>query len=446
MRVLWLTQTQLPAATGESSMIFGGWHEGLRSALEEYEQDVELGIVSWGSVQHEPFQRGNATYFSLHVPPSSGRVRRAARAWWMTEAVPLDAVEEAAALARRFHPDIVHVHGTEHFLGLAALQLPFPSAATLQGIASVYERFVLDGFSCSEVARSVLTRDFVRGTSPLHAYAHMRHRARVERRIVNGLSYFMGQTDWDRDVLKLLNPSAVYFHTECIMQRDFYEHSWRQPERPWKTIYCTSGVAPYKGLEMLIEAVMLLRDGGYTDVRLRVSGPIRNSMMWSSLARLARRRGVENHITWLGPLPASGLIEELEGADLYVLPSHIENQPNSLLEAMLLGVPCVAASVGGVAELVDHGVSGLVYHDSDPFALAAAIARLLDKPDLARSLGETARSQAHSRYDREAVAHRTREIYQQMLALASGTRGVGARKGNTTTPASGSERQEEQLA
>jgi glycosyltransferase involved in cell wall biosynthesis len=431
MRVLWLTQTQLPAATREPSMIFGGWHEGLRSALEEYEPSMELGIVSWGPVQHEPFQRGNATYFSLHAPPANSRVRRVTQAWRMSAASPR-AIEEAAAIARRFRPDIVHIHGTEHFLGLAALRLPFPAVATLQGIATAYERFVLDGFSWSEVIRCVATRDFVRGTSPVHAYAHMRRRAQVERQIVSGLSYFMGQTDWDRDVLKLLNPSAVYFRTECIMQRDFYEDGWRQPERPWRTIYCTSGAAPYKGLEMLIEAVALLRAGSHADVRLRVAGPIPNSMMWATLVRLARRRGVEGLLTWLGPLPASELVVELKGADVYVLPSHIENQPNSLLEAMLLGVPCVAASVGGVAELVEHGVSGLVYHDSDPFALASAIARVLDDPEFARSLGATALSQAHARYEREAVAHRTRDIYQQILTLAASARSVAAQQEDTT--------------
>ena len=169
MRVLWLTQHQLPAATGQSAMIFGGWLEGLRSALEEYEPGIELGIISSGARRHAPFERGNATYFSLFDPPARGRIGRAARAWREAAASSLETVEEAAAIASRFRPDIVHIHGTEHSLGLAALRLPFASVATLQGIATVYERFVLDGFSCVDVARSVVTRDFVRGTSPLHA-------------------------------------------------------------------------------------------------------------------------------------------------------------------------------------------------------------------------------------------------------------------------------------
>ena len=159
MRVLWLTQAQLPAVTGESSMIFGGWHEGLRSALEEFEPEVELGIVSLGAVRHKPLRVGNATYFSLHQPHGGGRARRAARAWWGNGIVPRRTIREAAAVGGRFRPDIVHIHGTEHFLGLAALQLQLPSVATLQGIASVYERFVLDGFSCPEVVRSMFARN-----------------------------------------------------------------------------------------------------------------------------------------------------------------------------------------------------------------------------------------------------------------------------------------------
>jgi glycosyltransferase involved in cell wall biosynthesis len=423
MRVLWLTQSQLPAATGQASMVFGGWHEGLRSALEEHEPDIELGIVSLGAILHEPRRAGNATYYSLHYARGGGRARRAARTWWHSFMLPRGVVDEAAEIGRRFAPDLVHVHGTEHYLGLAALQVEAPAVATLQGIANVYDRFVLDGFTCPEVIRSIFTRDFLRGTGIVHGQISMHHRAQVESRIIGHLSSFIGQTDWDRDVLRLLKPSATYYHSECLMQQAFYEHVWRRPEGPEKTIYCTSGAAPYKGLEMMIEAVALLRKAGYRHVRLRIAGPIPDSNMWAPLARRASRSHVTDAITWLGPLGADGLVGELQTSDVYVLPSHIENQPNSLLEAMLLGVPCVAAAVGGVAELVEHGRSGLVFHDSDAFALAAAVARLLDDPDYACSMGEAARDQAHARYGREQVAHRTRQIYDDVISAASGQNG-----------------------
>jgi glycosyltransferase involved in cell wall biosynthesis len=414
---------QLPAATGDSGMIFGGWLEGLRSALEEYVPDVELGIASLGSVDHAPFEQGNATYFALPMPPAEGRLGRALQAWRMSSVLQPQLVEEAVSIAGRFGPDVVHVHGTEHFLGLAALGTPTPAVATLQGIANVYQRFVLDGYTFGEVVGSVATRDFIRGASPLHSQESMRRRARVEARIVSGLHHFMGQTDWDRDVLKLLNPSATYYHTECIMQTAFYGGVWAPPRNDRRTIFCTSGAAPYKGVEMLIEALALLRGAGHGDVVLRIAGPIPESMMWAPLSRLARRRGVQDAISWLGSLPADDLVDQLLHADVFVLPSHIENQPNSLLEAMLVGVPCVAAMVGGVAELVEHGVSGLVYHDSDAFALAASVGRMFDDPEAAARMGRLARRRSQKRFDRESIAIRTRDVYEMVAASRAGGAG-----------------------
>jgi len=424
MRVLWLTQLQLPAATGDSSMLLGGWLEGLRAALEHYEKDVELGIVSSGGVRHRPFESGNATYYSLGEPSADTRIQRIARGWRATAAVPRGPVEEAVAVARRFAPDIVHIHGTEHFLGLAASHLRAPCVATLQGIATVCERFMFDAWPLSEIGRSVFTREFVRASSPLHAYVQMRVRAQVERKIIEELRYVIGQTDWDREVARLLNPSATYFDCPRALQAAFYETEWHGHATPETTLYCTSSPSPYKGVETLLEAVHLLVEAGYDRVRLRIGGGFPGSYMWPMLTRLTRRRRLEGTVTWLGPLDARQIASELRNATLYVLPSHIENESNALIEAMLAGVPCVAAAVGGVPSVVRQGVDGVLYHDSDPFALAAAIAGLLDDPDLARSLGTNARARAHARFDRETAAHRTREIYEQIIAASSGVAGV----------------------
>ena len=92
-----------------------------------------------------------------------------------------------------------------------------------------------------------------------------------------------------------------------------------------------------------------------------------------------------------------------------MLPSHIENESNALIEAMLVGAPSVAAAVGGVPSVVRDGVDAVLYHDSDPFALAGAVGGVLGDPALARRMGEVARERAHATFDRAAVAHRTRE-------------------------------------
>jgi len=396
-------------------MTAAGWLEGLRWALEQYEPDVELGICSWGHSFHEPFTRDNATYFALNAHRPRTRGERMVEAW-RCRLVPPEAVTDAASVTRRFRPDIVHVHGTEHPLGLAALRLPFPAVATLQGIASAIERFVLEPVPDSEILRGLATRNFLRGDSYLHWSVRMKRAAATERTVVGGLHHFMGQTSWDRNVLRVLNPSAKYYTCPRALQPDYYRARWRGISGAGTTIFCTSGPAPYKGIETLLEGFALLRDAGYKGIRLRVAGRIPGSILWPMVERIVRRRHLEGLVTWLGRLAAAELAAELAQASMFVLPSHIENESNALIEAMLIGLPCVAAAVGGVPSVLCDGEDGLLYNDSDPFSLAGSLACLLDEPALAVSLAAGAYDRARTGWSAEVAAHRVKAVYEEIVA------------------------------
>jgi glycosyltransferase involved in cell wall biosynthesis len=409
---------QLPAVTGDPAMTAAGWLEGLRWALEKYEPEIELGICSWGPVVHEPFCRGNATYFSLRGPRPRTRLQRIEKAWKLFM-VPPDAVDDAVHVMHGFDPDVVHVQGTEHPLGLAALRVPYPAVATLQGIVNAIQPFVLDHVPHSEIARGVPTREFIRGDSYIHTYLRMKRSAALERTIVRGLHRFIGQTPWDRGVLRLLNPSAEYHECPRVLQSTYYDRRWQGPPAGTSTIFCTSGPGPYKGLETLMEGMGLLRDAGFHDVRLTVAGDITDSFVWPMLSRLIKRRRLENMVVWSGALTADRLAVELERSSLFVLPSHIENESNALIEAMLAGIPCVASSVGGVPSVLRDGIDGILYHDSDPFALAGALARLIDDPQLARRLGCSARERAQARYAPDVGARSVKAVYEQIIHPSS---------------------------
>ena len=414
MRVLWLTPAQLPAVAGESPMVGGGWLEGLRDALERFEPGIELGVASRGPALRRPLKRGNATYFAVG-PWGRSQWQSMADAWRLSS-VQQETIADALRVIESFRPDLIHVHGTEHELGFAALRAGLPAVATLQGLATVCEHFMFDAVTLPEVVRNTATRSFVEGNGLLPNYYSMRRRAVDERAIIRGLDCFMGQTEWDRTVLELLHPAATYFHTECVVRSPFYQEQWSPPDNPQQTIFCTGGAAPYKGLETLLAALGILRTAGKRGLRLRVAGTVRGSPVWPALSGIVARSGTGDQVAWLGPLPAADLVSELKRADVFVLPSHIENQPNSLIEAMLLGVPSVAAAVGGVPELVTNAVSGLLYHDREPFALAGALTRLLGDRDYARALGREARRVARERHDPETIAHRTSAVYDAVLA------------------------------
>ena len=116
--------------------------------------------------------------------------------------------------------------------------------------------------------------------------------------------------------------------------------------------------------------------------------------IWRWIERRVKRSGLESDITWLGSLDADAIVTELKAASVYVLPSHIENSPNSLAEAMLAGTPCIASRVGGVPSMLRDGVEGVLFPDSDAHALAAIVHTLTTSPALAERLSENARTTA----------------------------------------------------
>lgn len=229
-------------------------------------------------------------------------------------------------------------------------------------------------------------------------------------------SDFTGRTDWDRDVVSVVNPQARYHHVEEVLRPEFYGHEWRSVADGPFVIYTTGGGAPYKGLVNLLEAVSLLRAASRRDVRLRVGGAVQGSQMGPIVQRAARRFRVQDAVTWLGSLAPAAIVSELLGAGVYTHPSVADNSPNSLAEAMLVGVPCVASAAGGIPSLLRDGDDGLLCASNDVYSLAGRLAEIEADAGLAARLGGAARVRAQQRHDPQAIAKATLGVYSDAVA------------------------------
>jgi N-acetyl-alpha-D-glucosaminyl L-malate synthase BshA len=129
---------------------------------------------------------------------------------------------------------------------------------------------------------------------------------------------------------------------------------------------------------------------------------------------LARELGLGERVTFLGERDA--LPELLAPACVFVLTSRSESFGLSALEAMSCGTPVVATQAGGVGEVVEHGVSGLLSGVDDLDGFAANLAALLFDPQRARAMGLVARQQAVERFARERIVERYVELYRRVLA------------------------------
>jgi glycogen(starch) synthase len=164
-------------------------------------------------------------------------------------------------------------------------------------------------------------------------------------------------------------------------------------------------LARQKGVGTLVAATALLEDPD-AQILLVGDGPERNS-----LERQARRLGAADRVHFLGCFAHDRLPAALAHADLLVLPSLYEELGTVLLEAMYVGLPIVASNTGGIPDVVEDGVSGLLVEPGDPKTLARTIDRILADRGLARRLSKEARERGKD-YDWEVLAERVLRVYR----------------------------------
>ena len=133
------------------------------------------------------------------------------------------------------------------------------------------------------------------------------------------------------------------------------------------------------------------------------------------LKKLIRKYHLEKQVVWLGCLSEADMRAALLQSSIFVMPSSLENSPNSLGEAMLLGMPCIATDAGGTAGMLAYGKEGILYAPEDVPALTAAILSLLDDPAKARRYDDAARERALVTHDAVRNGQAMLKIYRTIL-------------------------------
>jgi glycosyltransferase involved in cell wall biosynthesis len=165
-----------------------------------------------------------------------------------------------------------------------------------------------------------------------------------------------------------------------------------------------------KGVGHLISAFeRLCSSAGDAWILIVGDGPAKEE-----LEAQAERLGVRPRVFFVGPQPHADVRNWLQAADVFVLPSRKEGLPNSILEAMAAGLPVVATDVGGIGEAVTRSCGRLVPYSDVP-ALAEALRRLIDSPELRSSQGQAARSRAVETFGWAASAARLIGVYRSVL-------------------------------
>ncbi|MBP3684220.1 MAG: glycosyltransferase family 4 protein [Oscillospiraceae bacterium] len=329
---------------------------------------------------------------------------------------------------RSFQPDVIHSWGVEYDHALAMVNAAEKEGminrmvASIQGLCGFLAEHYTDGIPEKAVNHSTF-RDLVRKDNIRQQQEKFRLRGQLEARAVGKLQHVIGRTLWDHARALELNPNINYHFCNETLRQCFYEGQWKYDICRKHSVFASSCSYPIKGFHYLLEAMAEVRKV-YPDAVITVTGrsylPARGKNLLRQggyeayLAKLTKRYHLEDAVQFLGDLSAEDMKRAFLDTNVFVLPSTLENSPNSLGEAMLLGVPCVAADVGGVRDMLADSTEGRIYEPGQVDQLAKHILELFSQEDKAARLGSAARDHARITHDPEKNLRDLINIYDEI--------------------------------
>lgn len=214
----------------------------------------------------------------------------------------------------------------------------------------------------------------------------------------------------DKLQIKLLFPHAAGCVYQTREQREFFKPYLQENSRvilnpinekyirladpdyehQEKVVVQSSRLADFKNQEMLVRAFLRVHEL-HPDWSLKIYGPDAGDGTKEKLEEIIREHKAEDWIHLMGG--TSHLEEVIPKASIYTLPSNYEGMPNALMEAMAMGMPCISTDcpAGAPGVLIQSGENGLLIPVGDEAAMAAAIQKLIEDPELRKRLGKKAR-------------------------------------------------------
>jgi glycosyltransferase involved in cell wall biosynthesis len=317
-----------------------------------------------------------------------------------------------------FCPDVVHIYGSEYPISLAYVRGCGNNNVilSLQGIPSKYTRYFYSGMSIRNILRSFPL---------LLQKRRFDSNNRNEVELLSKVRYFEGRSEWDYSMVWSYNVNLKYYFCSRTLRNSFYEHQWDIAQIQRHSIFLSQAQYPIKGFHEVIKALpYIIRI--YGDVKVIVAGdsPIQRNGLREYIKYLGYGRylkdliakyGLADHIEFVGNQSEEQICERYKSAHVFVCPSSIENVPNSLAEAQMLGVPSIASFVGGNNSLVEHGKTGFLYRFEEPEVLAKYICEIFGNDDLALKLSKAGRECALKRHDKKNNISTLIDMYKDII-------------------------------
>jgi glycosyltransferase involved in cell wall biosynthesis len=411
MKILWITNTLFPDVCKKLNIaepVINGWLIGGLKNLNIYNKNLTFAVATL--YNGRDFQLLNINNISYYLIPR-GKSNKT-----YDKKIEI----HFCKIKKQFSPNIIHIHGTE-YPGLLAYVKACGNESvivSLQGIISSIEQYYFGNISKLKLFLGTTLRDIFRNDTIFKQKKSLRYRSKYEIELLKSVNYIIGRTLWDKSQTQAINPSAQYLKCNETLRDEFYTgETWELENCDKYTIFLSQGYYPIKGLHQIIRALPLIIKQ-YPNTRIYIAGNNFFSKPWWRLhgyakyiLDLIKKRRLNDKVIFLGQLSPQEMKKRYLKSNVFVCPSAIENSPNSIGEAQILGVPCVASNVGGISDMIEDGVTGFLFRFEEYEILAKKICEIFEDIDLANKLSINGRITASERHNKVNNAKMLNDIY-----------------------------------
>lgn len=418
MRVLWFSVSpSLYSDNGNNQGL--GWIASLERIVR-MDKDITLGIAFEYGDEVFKVEQESVTYYPMNVFHDRKDIENRHYHVDIEERLFMP---YCLRVIDDFKPDVIQVFGSEWCFGLIQEYTDIPVVIHIQGSMPPYQNAMFPpGYSWWEEHAQIPWWNFRwRNRHTLWRKRNLEVVTREER-ILRGGKHFMGRTDWDYALSRLYAPESNYYKCWEALRPVFIKGTvqWQPDKNRKKYIIVSTGPSRLKGMDVILKTARLLKENSDIDFEWRIIGATP-----AYLSEHEHKWGIDsmkNNVRPLGVLDGDAVCRELLDCDLYVLPTYIDNSPNSVCEAMCLGVPVVSTLTGGLPSLIKNYRTGELVPCNDPYTLAFTLRTLLADVDKRMQYGWAAREIALQRHNPEAILNTIKTVYKEILNNKSDVR------------------------
>jgi glycosyltransferase involved in cell wall biosynthesis len=390
----------------------GGWIPALEKIMKK-QSDIQLGIAfEYNSEKFKDYIDG-VVYYPINVclTPYQKRIQKKT-----AKNIERLIIPECIKIIEDFKPDLIQCFGSEWCFGLVALYTKVPVIIHMQGSMPSYCNALYPPrySKYSKMLYDVMHFHFKSAFWNLFTEEKYREEAEREIRIIKANRYFFGRTEWDFSLTKLFSPNRVYFKCWEALRDPFVNSidRWKLKNRKKIILLTVGNDSLWKGRDVILKTARIL--SSYTDFQFcwKVIG---NFHDMGYIEWMEGLKFCDYNVDFLGVLGEEELKKELLNCDLYIHPAYIDNSPNALCEAMILGVPSIASYVGGIPSLIQDGENGILVPVNEPYFLASQIIKLSNDKTLQEKISDKSVKVACYRHSIENIAEKVLSTYNEII-------------------------------